>query len=155
MLRCLPMLAMCMISLSFGMYLIYYEQSEVGGTVAVFSLMAYLACFAPGMGPQPWTVNSEIYPVHLRGAATGISTTANWIANYAISAVFLTSTEKPIGKVLTYVVIAVFCLLAACFIYALLPETKGKTLDQIIVLFNPKQPVNSDNEGIQLPNRVI
>ena len=138
MLRCLPLLAVCMCGLSFGMYLIYYKGSDLGSIVSVVSLMAYLACFSPGMGPQPWTVNSEIYPLHLRGAANGISTTANWVANYAVSSVFLTSTEQPIGKVLSYIAIALFCLMAFAFIYTLLPETKGKTLNEIIVLFKPR-----------------
>lgn len=138
MLRCLPVLALCMIGLSLGMYLIYFENMMgVGSVVSIVSLFLYLASFSPGMGPQPWTVNSEIYPLHLRGTAASLSTTANWVANYAVSAVFLTTTESNEGKVATYFVIAMFCIMAFIFIYYLLPETKEKSIDEIVLMLNP------------------
>ena len=146
MLRCLPFLAFFMVGLSFGNYLIYFNNNmETGGLICVLCLGLYLASFSPGMGPQPWTVNSEIYPLHLRGIAMSLSTTANWVANYAISAVFLTTTETNIGKVITYLVIALFCLMAFAFIYHLLPETKGLPLNAVIELFNPDRSLEESD----------
>jgi len=56
------------------------------------SLVIYMLAFSIGLGATPWTINSEIYPLHLRGTGASLSTSSNWIANYAISAVFLTLT---------------------------------------------------------------
>ena len=156
------MLALCMIGLSVGMYLIYFENLvKAGSIVSITSLFLYLASFSPGMGPQPWTVNSEIYPLHLRGTAVSLSTTANWLANYLVSSVFLSTTATDTGKVASYSVIAVFCVLAFIFIFFLLPETKEKSLDEIVMLFNPKlaehvahtRPTETggEEEGIIIP----
>jgi Sugar (and other) transporter len=47
-------------------------------------MLAYLAAFSPGMGPVPWAVNAEIYPLQLRGLANGAATASNWLANAAV-----------------------------------------------------------------------
>lgn len=45
----------------------------------------------------PWTVNSEIYPLNLRGVGNSLSTFSNWVSNWALSAIFLTATEGSLG----------------------------------------------------------
>lgn len=50
-------------------------------------------CLLIGMGPMPWTVNSEIYPLWARSTGTAISTATNWIFNLLISMTFLTLTD--------------------------------------------------------------
>ena len=151
MLRCLPFLAVFMIGVSLGMYLIYFQGLlKAGSIVSIICLFSYIAFFAPGMGSQPWTVNSEIYPLHLRGTAMSLSTTANWLANYAVSSVFLSTTDSDIGKVLTYFGIAAFCMSAFAFIYYLLPETKEKSIDEIVLLLNPE----SGSGGSPLPGKI-
>lgn len=63
----------------------------------MIGIMLYLAFFSIGLGCTPWTVNSEIYPLHVRGVGICISTTANWIANYAVAQLFLTMTATELG----------------------------------------------------------
>lgn len=94
--------------------------------------MLYLAFFSVGLGSTPWTVNSEIYPLHLRGVGNSISTTGNWVSNYCISQLFLTITKTTVGRVVTFACISLFCAMAWVFIYKLLPETKGKPIEQIV-----------------------
>ena len=89
------------------------------------------------MGSQPWTVNSEIYPLHVRGSAMSIATTANWISNYLIAALFLTSTSTPEGKVATFSVIGAFGFFAFGFVYVFVPETKGVPLEEVVEMFQP------------------
>lgn len=91
--------------------------------------MLYLAFFSIGLGNTPWTVNSEIYPLHLRGVGMSLATTTNWVSNYIISQLFLTLTSSSVGKVVTFACIAVFCVFAWLFVYYLLPETKGKSIE--------------------------
>lgn len=99
MLRTLPGCGLSMCLLGVGMWLIN-SGHKFGGWVAVFAICLYLLFFSIGMGPTPWTVNSEIYPLHLRGIGNSMSTLGNWLGNYIISAVFLSATETKIGEVL-------------------------------------------------------
>ena len=59
----------------------------------VLGLVSYLFFFAPGMGPMPWTINSEIYPLWARSLGNSLATSTNWAFNLLISMTFLTLTE--------------------------------------------------------------
>ncbi|KAK8382803.1 hypothetical protein O3P69_011385 [Scylla paramamosain] len=61
--------------------------------LCIMGLAIYLLCFSPGMGPMPWTINSEIYPGWARATCTSITTSINWTANLVVSLTFLTLTE--------------------------------------------------------------
>ena len=76
--------------------------------LALIGLVSYLIFFAPGMGPVPWTINSEIYPLYVRAGATSISSCANWISNLLVSITFLSLLEliTPTGTFLLYCSIA-------------------------------------------------
>lgn len=103
---------------------------------AIFSLLcAYLLAFAPGMGAMPWCVNSEIYPLGVRGAAVSIATAANWSANLAMSASFLSVIEYATnaGAFFLYGSVALAFL---GYFYIYLPETKAVPLEQIEQLFS-------------------
>mmetsp|Transcript_93861 Transcript_93861/g.129314 ORF Transcript_93861/g.129314 Transcript_93861/m.129314 type:complete len:146 (-) Transcript_93861:264-701(-) len=91
MLRFLPLCSIGMFIVALGMYLVYYSSVEptVGQYLAFGGIIFYLFCFACGMSSQPWTVNSEIYPLHLIGTGTALSTTTNWVSNFIVATVFL------------------------------------------------------------------
>ena len=89
-------------------------------------ILLYLGFFSVSLGPVPWTVNSEIYPLHLRGVGNSLSTTTNWVSNYIVSQFFLLLVESALGQVLTFSAIALCCLFAWVFVFVLLPETKNK-----------------------------
>lgn len=59
--------------------------NNVGGMVSLVATAAYLAAFQPGMGTMPWTINSEIYPLHARGLGISLATATNWCSNLLIS----------------------------------------------------------------------
>lgn len=102
--------------------------------MGLLGLVMYLMFFAPGMGPMPWTINSEIYPLWARSTGNAISTATNWFFNLAVAMSFLTLTES-ITKYGTYWLFVgiVFCGLV--FIMAALPETKGRSLEEVETLF--------------------
>ncbi|MDP1881107.1 MAG: MFS transporter, partial [Parachlamydiaceae bacterium] len=99
------------------------------------SLMAYVIFFAIGLGPVTWVVISEIFPLELRGKAMAIATFANWFCNYIVALTFL-DLINTFGKGETFALYAVVSLIAFIFIYKYIPETKGKSLDEIQNSFN-------------------
>lgn len=100
------------------------------GWIAVTSLMVYVGSFAIGLGPVFWLVLSEIYPLRMRGRAMSVGTVANWGANLIVALTFLTLTQV-LGKAATFWLYALVSIGAWLFAYFLVPETKGKTLEQI------------------------
>jgi len=100
------------------------------GWIAVASLMAYVGSFALGLGPVFWLMLSEIYPLRIRGRAMSVGTTANWSANLLVALSFLTLTQV-FGKSITFWLYGAVSIGAWLFAYFLVPETKGKTLEEI------------------------
>jgi len=100
------------------------------GWIAVTSLMVYVGSFAIGLGPVFWLVLSEIYPLRMRGRAMSVGTVANWSANLIVALSFLTLTQV-LGKAATFWLYALVSIGAWLFAYFLVPETKGKTLEEI------------------------
>jgi len=82
------------------------------------------------MSGTVWSVNTEIYPIHLIGTATSLATATNWLSNFAVSATFLTILETDAGKVYAFIILGFFTLSAWTFIYCLLPETKGNPINE-------------------------
>lgn len=114
-----------------------YRDPKSTGIFAIVSLVLYVAFFATGMGPIPWAVNSEIYPSNFRGIGCGIATTVNWSANLVVSFTFLSyvNAVTPSGAFWTYAGIGI---VAWVVIYFILPETKGKSIEQIQQSFSNK-----------------
>lgn len=97
--------------------------------VFLFTL-AYVASFAVAMGPVVWVVLAEIFPTRIRGRAMAVATVSLWIACFAVSQTVTTMFER-IGKPATFWSYAVMCAAAFLFVLNFIPETKGKTLEEI------------------------
>jgi SP family galactose:H+ symporter-like MFS transporter len=100
------------------------------GTLAAIGLIAYVAFFAIGLGPVFWLLISEIYPLKVRGLAMSIVTVANWGSNLIIALTFLTLIQF-LGRSGTFWFYGIVGILALIFTYSYVPETKGRTLEQI------------------------
>lgn len=98
--------------------------------IAVISLMAYVASFAISLGPIFWLLISEIYPLKIRGLAQSTAATFNWGSNLIVSLMFLPLLEV-LGPSWTYWLYALLTIAAWLFAYFLVPETKGRTLEEI------------------------
>ena len=97
---------------------------------AVITLMMYVASFAISLGPIFWLLISEIYPLKIRGVAAGIAAGANWTSNFVVSLTFLMLLDL-LSPSWTFWLYGVLALGAWLFSYYLVPETKGRTLEEI------------------------
>ena len=119
-----------------GSFLILNHHPTTGGSpsatgiVTLIAMVVYIASFAFSLGPVVWTLISEIYPNRIRGKAMAVATAVNWLACFIVSASFL-SIMNAIGDPATFTMFAVFCVIAFFWVRAKVPETKGKSLEQI------------------------
>lgn len=102
--------------------------------MTIMGLILYLFFFAPGLGAMPWTINSEIYPLWARSTCFSVATSFNWAFNLLISMTFLTLTEA-LTKYGTFWLYGGLSLLGWFFFFFFLPETKGKSLEEVSDLF--------------------
>ncbi len=100
------------------------------GWVAVVSVAAYVGFFAIGLGPVFWLLIAEIFPLALRGRAMSLATVANWGFNLIVALTFL-DLVGVLGSAGAFLVYAVLSVVALVFIARLVPETKGRSLEQI------------------------
>lgn len=96
--------------------------------LTLFGMCAYLLFFGAGMGPMPWTINSELFPLWCRSACFAVTTAFIWIFNLLISLTFLTFT-KALTKPGTFWLYAFLGIVGYCVFYFFLPETKGRSLE--------------------------
>ncbi len=94
------------------------------------SVICYVAFFAFGMGPVVWIVISEIFPSKVRGRAAAVATSTLWSSTMAVTFTFL-SLVKILGIDGTFAIYAFLCLVGFGFTWKWVPETRGKTLEEI------------------------
>jgi len=131
-LRAIPGMVMSLCVVAMSMYLSNQTPGSIhawGNGLALVGLFSYLAFFSLGLATTPWTVNTEIYPIHLIGTATSVATACNWASNFVVSSSFLSIMEiGSYGNVLAFLILAVFGVLTWIFVYRTLPETKGRQI---------------------------
>jgi SP family arabinose:H+ symporter-like MFS transporter len=96
----------------------------------VAALMCYLACFAMSLGPVPWIIIAEIFPTRIRGRAMSVGTFTIWFTNTLVMLVFPTLSVR-LGPAGTFALFAVLVAPALWLTWRLIPETKGRSLEEI------------------------
>lgn len=110
------------------------SPAPISWTIIV-GLALYLISFAAGIAPIPWTVNSEIYPMWARTLCTSISTATNWTFNLLVAMTFLFLTQW-LTRCGAFYLYAGLALLGWAVFFLLLPETQGRSLEQMEALFS-------------------
>lgn len=123
-------MGLCLVAIG----LAFYSQS-VGTWVLIF-MLGYIACFALAMGPVVWVVLAEIFPTKIRGRAMAIATICLWGANFVVSQTFPMLDENPAlveryHHGFSFWIYAVFCAATVVFVLRFVPETKGRSLEEI------------------------
>jgi sugar porter (SP) family MFS transporter len=123
----------------------------------VVAQCGYVACFQCGLGPIPWTMNAEIYPLWARSTGSGISTFVNWSFTFLVSATFL-SIHDAVGDGNVFLIYGGCSVVSLIYFYFRLPETSGLSLEEVEQLFQQIAslgsyqrvatvvPSNSDNQ---------
>jgi SP family xylose:H+ symportor-like MFS transporter len=110
------------------------------GMAALVAMLVYTAGFAVSWGPVTWVLLSEIFPNQIRGKAMALAVAAQWVANYVVSWSFPILNNNPwlvrhFHHGFAYWVYGVMSILAALFVWRTVPETKGRTLEQMEALW--------------------
>lgn len=106
------------------------------GIIALIFILIFIAAFAMSYGPVVWVMLSEIFPNKIRSKAMSIAVAAQWIANYLVSQSFPMIAENQylnshFHGAMAYWIYAIFCVLSLIFVIKYLPETKGKSLEDM------------------------
>ena len=122
---------------------------------AIAVLIAMLLCvasFAIGLGPGVWVVMAEIFPTRIRGRAMSLATVALWVACVLLTMTFLTLTRwlTPTGAFWLY---SAICVATALFVRAMVPETRGKTLEEIERFWRPAPATMAESEAQETTGR--
>jgi SP family xylose:H+ symportor-like MFS transporter len=130
-------MAVAMLALGFVFF------SGATGYLALACMMLYVASFAVSWGPVVWVLLSEIFPNKIRGKAMAVAVAAQWISNYLVSLTFPMMDDnsyltEQFNHGFAYWVYGVMSLLAMFFVWKYVPETKGKTLEEMEGLWKRK-----------------
>ena len=132
-----PLMIIGALGMAFFMFALgfsFFFQSV--GYGALIFMLGYVACFAVSWGPVVWVLLSEIFPNRIRGRAMAVAVAAQWISNYLVSWTFpmmnkSTFLVETFHNGFAYWIYGVMGLLAAWFMIKYVPETKGKTLEEM------------------------
>ncbi|MFD1388986.1 D-xylose transporter XylE [Oceanobacillus oncorhynchi subsp. oncorhynchi] len=135
------------IGMAVGMFgvaaLAYLDQMGIG---ALIFILIFVAFYNLSFGPLMWVLASELFPNKVRGQIMAITVVANWGSNLLISSTFPSLLE--FGAGFAYTFYGVMCVLALLFVLKLVPETKGKTLEEIEKYWEDKQANSQQNKAV-------
>lgn len=119
--------------------------SQTEGIISLIGVLIFIGAFAMSMGPVVWVILSEIFPNKIRSIAMSIAVAAQWLANYFVSQTFPMIVESDANKLqlnggvwnnaLPYFLFSIFIVIIILFVWKYIPETKGKTLEEMETLF--------------------
>ena len=137
-----PLLISGSIGMAIGAFGVALTFGKTGmEMVTMLSIMVYSASFMMSWGPICWVLIAEIFPNTIRGKAVAIAVAFQWIFNWIVSSSFVPmfnmrlGDDANFGHWFTYGLYGTICVIAAIFVWRLVPETKGKTLEQMSKLW--------------------
>jgi len=128
---------------AFGVAITFGNESMAFVTAA--SLLIYSASFMFSWGPITWVLIAEIFPNTIRGGAVAIAVAFQWISNFIVSSSFVPMFNMHLtegddfGHWFTYGLYGIICIIAAVFVWKLVPETKGKTLEDMTAMWKNRK----------------
>ncbi|XP_014614373.1 PREDICTED: facilitated trehalose transporter Tret1-2 homolog [Polistes canadensis] len=136
-------------------YLQKYEDEEMVDSIAmlpVISLVIFITTYCIGWGPLPWAVMGEMFAPDVKSKASGITVSMCWLLAFFITK-FASDITEAFGNHTTYWMFGAFCLLSVLFTIFLLPETKGKSLEEIQDELSGIKPIKPEFTNYELPSK--
>jgi MFS family permease len=167
-----PLIFISLLGCAGSLFLIsifFFIDSTLSGRIITLCLAAYLAFFSIGMGPGGWLIPSEVFTLSIRGQAMSVATIANRMTAVLMSSTFL-STAKAFGWSGFFLLLSIVCCIVYSFMSKYLPETKGRSLEDMSIYFaeitgdttvleaeatirsNLPERINNNNNTIQSSN---
>lgn len=110
----------------------------IGGVALLIGVLAFIAAFAMALGPIPWILCSEIFPARVRGRAMSVATFTIWTSCYIVAQTFpMLNDSAAVGPAKTFWIYAGCSLAAWIFVFTMVPETKGRSLEEIEAKLQP------------------
>jgi SP family xylose:H+ symportor-like MFS transporter len=132
-----PLLMIGSVGMAIGMFAIgLLSFLEIIGISTLVFIIIYTASFMMSWGPICWVLISELFPNKIRGRAIAVAVAAQWAANYFISSTYPAMLEFSGG--LTYWFYGLMSILSFIFVWKMVPETKGKTLEELELLWKKR-----------------
>jgi SP family facilitated glucose transporter-like MFS transporter 8 len=127
-------LVMAICALLLGIYFYLMNETDVDtnnlGWLPLTSVCLFIVVFSLGYGPIPWMMVGELFAPQIKGFASSLSCVLNWILAFVVTR-FFSDLASSFGIHITFWIFAVISAIGTVFVFFLVPETKGKTLDQI------------------------
>lgn len=117
---------------------IAFHTGHTSGPLVLIFILIYVAAFAVSLGPVVWVVMSEIFPNRIRGKATAIASMALWAADYLVSQAFPPMLASA-GPAITFWSFGLMALITFIFTWRVIPETKGKSLEEMESLWSSRK----------------
>jgi sugar porter (SP) family MFS transporter len=108
----------------------FHSGASSWGIAVLVILLVYIACYSLSISPLFWLMTAELYPNRLRATGASTATVANWSANLLITVTFLSAVDA-LGKDVVFWIYAAFAVVGIVFVRAFVPETKGRSLEEI------------------------
>jgi MFS family permease len=113
-----------------GLSLTWPDGIAGGTAVTLACILAYIASFAVGLGPVVWILAAELFPTRERAAGAGVTAAVVWFTNFLVGLSFL-PVSAAIGQGATFWLFAAVCAFGLVFVVARVPETKGRSFDEL------------------------
>ncbi|KAE9598109.1 hypothetical protein Lal_00004060 [Lupinus albus] len=111
-----------------------HKWNEASPVLALVGVLVYVGSFSLGIGPIPWVIMSEIFPINVKGSAGSFVTLVNWLCSWIVSYAFnFLMSWSSSG---TFILFSSICGFTVLFVAKLVPETKGRTLEEIQASLN-------------------
>ena len=131
--------------------MLFLRSDEANIDTLVF-VWIYIINFAYSWGPGSWILIAEIFPISIRAKGTSIGASANWMNNFVIAFIVPPMLARLTWG--TYIFFAVWTALGGAFIYFCVPETKGKTLEEMDMVFGSHTSTEEMEEFAKVQERL-
>lgn len=124
---------------------IAFHGGHTSGPLVLVFILVYVAAFAISLGPVVWVLLSEIFPNRIRGRATAIASMSLWAADYIVSQSFPPMLNSA-GPAMTFWIFGVLSVVTFLFTWRVVPETKGKSLEEIEAAWSAEAKTEADDQ---------